>query len=366
MKEITKGQLQNIITKHFIKYFPHNTFRFSSLNSLIFIILNLMFLFFLRPYIEFPNFNILLISGVIVGYIVFLSSIQRWEGLIILFLSTWFVFYKFINMHVAIYLTILFAISSFLSTIFQIAKQWEKAVVLRFGKFYKVKGPGIFFILPFFDEISQFIDNRIRSTDFSAETSLTKDAVPVHVDGIAFWLVWDAKKVILEVENFEEAVILSCLTALRESVGKHNLDELLSNRDKLSEEIQKTIDAKVSSWGVTIQSIEITEIIIPKGLEDAISKQAQAERERQARIILSKAEAEIAEKFEEAAKIYANNDTALHLRAMNMLYEGLKKNGSLVLVPSSAVDSMSLGTATGLSAYKKTQEKNKNQGENHG
>jgi regulator of protease activity HflC (stomatin/prohibitin superfamily) len=238
----------------------------------------------------------------------------------------------------------------------QLAEQWEKAVVLRFGKFSRNKGPGLFLILPVVERIAEFVDTRIRATDFSAETTLTRDTVPVNVDAIAFWMIWDSKKAILELENFLEAVILSAQTTLRDAIGKHELAALLSERDRLGKEIQEILEAKANAWGITILSIEIRDIIIPKELEDAMSKRAQSERERQSRVILATAEVEIAEKFEKAAERYKNNPTALHLRAMNMLYEGLKKNSSIVLVPSNALETMSLGTVLGTTALEKLEK----------
>jgi regulator of protease activity HflC (stomatin/prohibitin superfamily) len=232
-------------------------------------------------------------------------------------------------------------------------------VILRFGKFSRVKNPGLRLLFPFIEKIAEFVDTRIRVTDFSAEKTITKDTVPVHVDALTFWMIWDAKKAVLEVENYLEAVTLSAQTALRDSIGKHNLAELLSDRDKIAGEIQKTLDNKTNPWGITILSIEFTDIIIPKELEDAMSKQAQAERERQSRIILGSAEIEIAKKFEEAAKSYENNETALHLRAMNMVYEGIRQKGSLMLLPSSALDSMNLGTVMGAAALEKQAQEKK-------
>jgi len=233
----------------------------------------------------------------------------------------------------------------------QIAYQWERAVVLRFGKFKGLRQSGIFGIVPVIDKVAQFVDQRIRVTDFSAETTLTSDTVPVNVDAIAFWKVWDAQKAVLEVENFSYAVVLSAQTALRNAIGKHDLATLLSERDQLGAEIQKILDEKTSAWGITTQTVEIRDVIIPKGLEDAMSRQAQAERERQSRIILGTAETEIAEKFSKASEHYQNNPVALHLRAMNMVFEGLRQKGSMIIVPSTAVETMGLGALGGLTAF---------------
>ena len=242
-----------------------------------------------------------------------------------------------------------------LSPCLQLVQHWDKIIILRLGKFRKVRGPGLFLIFPLADRIAEFIDTRIRATDFSAEKTLTRDTVPVHVDALTFWMIWDAKRAVLELENFTEAIVLSAQTALRDSIGKHNLTDLLSKRDRLGKEIQKVLDLKTNPWGITILSIEITDIIIPGELEDSMSKRAQAERESQSRLILGNAEVKVAEKFEEAARRYTDNPTALHLRAMNMVCDGLKRNGSLMILPSSALDSMSLGAVLGATALGKSQ-----------
>jgi regulator of protease activity HflC (stomatin/prohibitin superfamily) len=243
------------------------------------------------------------------------------------------------------------ALAGFLAPSVQMAYQWEKAVVLRFGKFRGMREKGLFFVVPIIDKVSNFVDQRIRVTDFTAETTLTKDTVPVHVDAIAFWLVWDAEKAVLEVEDFIHAVILSAQTGLRDAIGKTELGELLSHRDRLGREIKDVLDKKTSAWGVTVQSVEIRDIVIPEALEDAMSRQAQAERERQSRIILATAETEISEKFALAAEHYKDNPAALHLRAMNMVFEGLKQKGAMIIVPSTAVETMGLGAMGGLTAF---------------
>ena len=232
----------------------------------------------------------------------------------------------------------------------RIAKQWERAVVLRLGKFSRLKGPGMFFILPIIDSVAQIVDMRIRPTDFNSESTLTKDTVPVNVDAICFWMVWDAKKAIMEVEDYYLAIILSAQTALRDVIGTHELADMLTHRGELGKKLKEILDEKTNPWGITIQSVEIRDIIIPKDLENAMSKQAQAERERQARIILGTAETEIAEKFAQAAKQYERNPGAMHLRGMNMLFEGLKEKGSMIIVPSSALETMNLGAIGGLAA----------------
>ncbi len=243
------------------------------------------------------------------------------------------------------------AVGGLLSPCIQFAYQWEKAVLLRFGKFQGIRQKGVFFVIPIVDKVSNFVDQRIRVTDFTAETTLTRDTVPVNVDAIAFWMVWDAEKAVLEVEDFGDAVVLSAQTALRDAIGRTELADLLANRAQLGQEIQAGLDPKTNAWGITIQSVDIRDIIIPKALEDAMSRQAQAERERQARIILSTAETEIAAKFAAASEHYKRNPAALHLRAMNMVYEGLKKKGSMIIVPSTAVETMGLGAMGGLTAF---------------
>jgi hydrogenase-4 membrane subunit HyfE len=235
----------------------------------------------------------------------------------------------------------------------RIALQWDRAVLLRLGHFYGLKGPGLFWMIPFVDRIARFVDMRIRATEFFSECTLTRDTVPVNVDAVCFWMIWDAQKAVLEVESYYRAISLSTQTALRDIIGTHTLQEMLSQREALGKALQHVLDHKTNPWGITVQSVEIRDVIIPESLQDAMSKQAQAERERQARIILGTAETEIAAKFVEAALPYQNNPVAVHLRAMNMLYEGLREKGSIVVVPSSAVESMNLGAIGGLAAMAK-------------
>ncbi len=225
----------------------------------------------------------------------------------------------------------------------RVADQWEKAAVLRLGRYKGLRGPGLFFIIPVIDRISAFVDQRIRVTSVNAESALTRDTVPVNVDAIVFWLVWDAEKCILEVEDFHQAIQMSAQTGLRESIGRHELAQMITEREMLGKELQRILDEKTNPWGITVQSVEIRDVQIPANLEDAMSRQAQAERERQARIILGTAETEISARFAQAALTYADNPVALHLRAMNMLYEAIKEKGSMVIVPSSAVETMGLG-----------------------
>jgi regulator of protease activity HflC (stomatin/prohibitin superfamily) len=232
----------------------------------------------------------------------------------------------------------------------KVASQWERFIVLRLGKFHRLNGPGMFFLIPVVESIAQVVDMRIRATDFSSESTLTKDTVPVNVDAICFWMAWDAKKAVLEVQDFFQAIVLSAQTALRDIIGTHELADMLTHRGELGKRLRAILDEKTNPWGITVQSVEIRDIIIPKDLEAAMSKQAQAERERQARIILGTAETEIAEKFAQAAKQYERHPEAMHLRGMNMLFEGLKEKGSMIIVPSSALETMNLGAIGGLAA----------------
>jgi regulator of protease activity HflC (stomatin/prohibitin superfamily) len=225
----------------------------------------------------------------------------------------------------------------------KVVRQWEKVAVLRLGRYVGLRGPGLCHIIPVVETLSPYVDQRVRVASVSAESTLTRDTVPVNVDAIVFWMVWNAEKSILEVENFIEAITLSAQTALRESIGRHELAQMITERETLGRELQRILDEKTNPWGITVQSVEIRDVKIPQGLEDAMSRQAQAERERQARIILGQAEKEIADSFVQAASSYAENPVALHLRAMNMLYEAIKEKGSMVIVPSSAVETMGLG-----------------------
>ncbi len=234
-------------------------------------------------------------------------------------------------------------VGAYLLFAIKVVEQWEKAVVLRFGRFRGLRGPGLFWVIPVVDVISHLVDQRVRATDVTAESALTRDTVPVNVDAIVFWTVWDAEKAVLEVQSFFDAVFLAAQTALREAIGRHDLAEMITEREQLGQELQKILDAKTNPWGITVQSVEIRDVRIPAELEDAMSRRAQAERERQARIILGTAETEIAALFAQASEQYRTNPTAMHLRAMNMLYEAIKEKGSMVIVPSSAVETMGLG-----------------------
>jgi len=328
-------------------------FRFAPINALLLIgifVLGLVVHLMMYPFrVEAVAFSM----GSALGLAILLRLSQVWEAMVVLGTAAGLAIFLNLRPESDVLLVTLM-VALVVSTSVQIAFQWERAVLLRFGKFKRLNSPGLFMVVPIFDKIAQFVDQRIRVSDFSAETTLTADTVPVNVDAIGFWMVWDAQKAVLEVENFQEAVVLSAQTALRNAIGKHDLAELLSERDRLGSEIQKILDEKTSAWGVTTQAVEIRDIIIPKGLEDAMSRQAQAERERQSRIILGTAETEIAEKFAKASEQYINNPVALHLRAMNMVYEGLRQKGSMIIVPSSAVETMGLGALGGLTSFAQT------------
>ena len=247
-------------------------------------------------------------------------------------------------------IVISFFIALIISSAIKVADQWEKAVVLRLGRFHSLRGPGLFFIIPVVDLIPYWIDIRVITSSFTAEKTLTKDTVPVDVDAVLFWKVLDPKKAALDVADYKSAINWASQTALRDVIGKTMLSDMLEGRDKISRELQIIIDERTEPWGVNVISVEVKDVLIPHGLEDAMSMQAQAERERQARVILGDSERQVAEKFAEAAKSYSSNPTALHLRAMNMLYEGLKTNSTIVIVPSTALESMQLGGLAGITA----------------
>jgi len=237
----------------------------------------------------------------------------------------------------------------------KVVHQWEKAIKLRVGRYVGLRGPGICLIVPIIDSLSSFVDQRVRVANVSAESTLTRDTVPVNVDAIVFWMVWNAEKAVLEVENYNDAITLSAQTALRESIGRHELHQMVAEREMLGQELQRILDEKTNPWGITVQSVEIRDVQIPAQLQDAMSREAQAERERRARVILGTAETEIAEKFSTAAATYKDDPVALHLRAMNMLYEAIKERGSMVIVPSSAVETMGLGGSLATASLAKQQ-----------
>jgi regulator of protease activity HflC (stomatin/prohibitin superfamily) len=258
---------------------------------------------------------------------------------------------------IGIFVTVLILIGLYFLFALKVARQWEKAVVLRMGRFQGLRGPGLFWIIPIVDSVTKWIDSRVMVTSFNAEKTLTRDTVPVDVDAVLFWMVWDAEKAALEVEDYRSAIAWASQTALREIIGQMALADILVGRSKMDQDLQKIIDERTTPWGITVQSVEIRDVIIPRDLEDAMSRQAQAERERQARVILGESELQIAASFSQASQAYINNPTALHLRAMNMLFEGLKARGAMVIVPSSAVDTMNLGGLSGIAALTQMAEK---------
>ena len=326
-------------------------FRFAPLNIMILVVLSLAGLTIHLAVYPFRLEAVITMIGSALGLAMVFRLFQVWESVLVFTTGAALLAYLRHRPESWILVTTIVVVGLLCASL-QMAYQWERAVVLRFGRFRGLKGSGLFGIFPVIDKVANYVDQRIRVTDFKAETTLTKDTVPVNVDAIAFWMVWDAEKAVLEVEDFENAVTLSAQTGLRDSIGRHELGDMLSHRDRLGREIQQVLDAKTNAWGITIQSVEIRDIIIPKELEDAMSRQAQAERERQSRIILATAETEIAEKFATASEHYKRNPAALHLRAMNMVFEGLKqKKGSMVIVPSTAVETMGLGAMGGLTAF---------------
>jgi len=236
-----------------------------------------------------------------------------------------------------------------------VVDQWEKVAVLRFGRYRGLRGPGLFLIIPIAETLSRYVDQRVRVTTVSAESTLTRDTVPVNVDAIIFWLVWNAEKSILEVEDFTQAISLSSQTALRESIGRHQLAQMITERETLGKELQRILDEKTTPWGITVQSVEIRDVRIPQALENAMSQQAQAERERQARVILGEAEVQVSDQFAQASRVYNDNPGALHLRGMNMLYEAIREKGSMVIIPSSAVETMGLGATLATASIAKQQ-----------
>ncbi len=240
----------------------------------------------------------------------------------------------------------------------RVMNQWQRVALLRLGKYQGLRGPGTFLMIPVVDSLTNRVDQRVRVSSVTAESTLTRDTVPVDVDAAIFWLVWSAEKALLEVQSFEDAIALSAQTALRESIGRHSLAQMLSERELLGHELQKILDGKTTPWGITVQSVEIRDVQIPQALQDAMSREAQADRERHARIILGEAEMQVSQKFADAAKVYADNPVALHLRAMNMLYEAIKEKGAMVIVPSSAVETMGLGGMMGIAALNPNRELN--------
>jgi regulator of protease activity HflC (stomatin/prohibitin superfamily) len=294
------------------------------------------------PGIAVALFNVFLLLALLAGLLLSNTNVSGgWIGTIVVALLL-----------IALYL--LFAL--------KVADQWEKAVVLRLGRFKGLFGPGTFWVIPVIDSVPIWIDHRVMVTPFSAEKTLTKDTVPVDVDAVLFWLVWDAEKAALEVEDYRVAIAWAAQTALREVIGQMDLADILVGRARMDRDLQKIIDERTTPWGITVQSVEIRDVVIPQDLEDTMSRQAQAERERQARVILGESEKQIAQSFADASQAYLDNPTALHLRAMNMLFEGLKEKGALVIVPSSAVDTMNLGGISGITSLGMTALSEKDRG----
>jgi len=237
----------------------------------------------------------------------------------------------------------------------QVIKPWDRVALMRLGRYVGLRGPGLFHIVPIFETLSQNVDQRVRVHSVTAESTLTRDTVPVSVDAVFFWLIWNAEKAILEVEDFNEAISMSAQTALRESIGRHELAQMITEREMMGHELQRILDEKTNPWGISVQSVEIRDVRIPETLENAMSQEAQAERERRARVILGAAEVQVSEKFAEASRVYQDNPGALHLRAMNMLYEAIKEKGAMVIVPSTAVETMGLGGTLATTAMAKQQ-----------
>lgn len=326
-------------------------FRFNTISALALLVFIGFGLGLQELFLELPDSegSAYIAAGVLAAAAI-LFVLPYWPAVIAIIAALWAILPVAFDIDLRVAATVL-TIGFLIAPGFEVISQWDKIVVLRFGKFHKVRGPGVLLLFPLIDSVAGYVDTRIRVTDFSAEKSLTRDTVPVHVDALAFWMIWDAEKAILEVENFEAAVSLSAQTALRASIGSNDLATLLSERERLGAEIQEIVDAKTNPWGITIISVEFKEILIPKELEDALSRQAQAEREHNSRVILGSTEAEIAEAFKRAADQYRDDPVALQLRAMNMIYESMRNKGGLVLVPATALESMNLGTVLGAKAY---------------
>lgn len=347
----------NYLIKNLIKKKMEKDFSFNPVAALLFSIFTgagFVLYYSVISGLDLKEFVIFLYFPVIM--MVMFSLAGRWESVVLLDLIA-VICYFWWKGSGTLYFTIPVSLGTLFAPVFQIVKEWERAVTLRFGKFHKLKGPGLFLILPLIDSINKIVDLRIRSTDFVAETTLTKDSVPVTVDGLAFWMIWDGEKAVLEVENFMDAVVLSAQAALRDSIGKTKLSTLVEQREEIGEEIRSAVDKKTTEWGITIQSIEITDIIIPEHLQDAMSKRAQAEREKESRIILGEAEVELARKFSEASGIYGTNTTALKLRHYSILNEGLKSGNSMMMVPSNVLENIEGGDVFGIAALEELNKK---------
>ena len=326
-------------------------FRFNTISTLV-LILTLVLGFVLQVFLGgLPEAEPLAIMAALaLGAAVVLYLLPYWPMAVALAAAAWAVPPVWLEVDFS-FLSAALTLGLILAPGFEVVNHWDKIVVLRLGRFHRVKGPGILLLFPMVDSVAGYVDTRIRVTDFSAEMSLTKDTVPVNVDALAFWMVWDPGKAVMEVQDYSKAVALSAQTALRSSIGAHDLTTLLSDRDRLGREIQEQVDAKTNPWGITIISVEFKEILVPKDLEDSLSREAQAERERRARLILGDAEAQVAKAYRQAAQVYGQDATALQLRGMSMVYEGIRDKGGLVLAPSSALEGMNLGTALGAAAH---------------
>lgn len=343
--------IKNIVKKDFEK-----DFSLSAIGSIIFFLIILISYLIYRYFLKIEN-QVNSIEMLIFIVLIFFSIIiiGKWGALVKLSFLTIFIllWFKGIN---SLYISTFICFGGIMAPIFQIAKEWERAVILRLGKFKKVKGPGLFILLPFIDRVDKIVDLRIRVTDFVAETTLTKDSVTVTVDALCYWLVWDAEKAILEVENYVEAVILCAQTSLRNAISSNTLSTLLKNWDDIKELIRKEVDRQTTEWGITIQDIKITDIQIPESLQDSMSKWAQNEREKKGRIQLGEAEIEIAKKLDEASKIYKDNEIALTLRKLSILNEGLKSGNSMIMVPSELMKELKLDSITGITALSEIEK----------
>ncbi len=355
-----KNKNDNYLIKNLLPAEFEKTFYMNPISILIYI----LFLAsgYLAYFLKFRDHTMIDLVVIILApqiLLVIMTLTGRWEAFINgSFLLALILFaYKGIN---SFYLTIFIILGAIMTSSIQIAKEWQRAIILRFGKFKKVKGPGVFFLIPFIDTVSKIVDLRIRATDFVAETTLTKDSVTVTVDALCFWLVWDAEKAICEVENYVEAVVLSAKTALRNAVSMNDLSTLLERSGDIEECVRNQVDKKTTDWGITIQNIEIQEIKIPQELQDSMSRLAQAEREKKGRIQLGEAEIELAKKFSEASAYYKDNETALKLRKMHIINEGLKSGNSMVMVPSSMMENLDGDSVFGVQALDEIQKmKNK-------
>lgn len=346
--------IKNTIKEQFQKDFSFNPY--TSILFILFISVGFFFMY-CSGVVHFWDLVAFLCFPFILTFVYIFAG--RWETIVKLSFLMVFLLLWWKGLH-SLYFIVPLVIGAFMAPVIQVAKEWERAVVLRFGKFQKVRGPGLFFLIPLIDNVIRIVDMRIRVTDFVAETTLTKDSVPVTVDALAFWLVWDAEKAILEVADYTDAVVMSSQTALREAIGKNSLAVLLENSDDIRESIRAAVDKKTAEWGITIQEIEITEIKVPEQLQNRLSIAAQAEREKTARILLGEAEIELAKKFQQAAQYYRDDERALQLRKMNILNEGLKE-GNTMIIPETIVAKLEKEAFFGIGAWQELNELKKRQ-----